>query len=64
MIKEVKQKKTPLEIAREEINEEQAKKAVGIIKSKLRELVKAQALVANIEREIEDLEEAIEDGNL
>lgn len=50
--------------ARNEIAEEQQKKAVELLKSKLRELAAAETVVANITREIEDLEARIEQGNI
>jgi hypothetical protein len=49
--------------ARREIQEEEMEKAVKKLKTKYRELSTAETVVANIQREIEDLEEAIEQGN-
>lgn len=49
--------------AREEVEAEDMRDAVTKLKKKLRELKEAQTVVANIEREIEDLELAIEQGN-
>ena len=40
------------------------KKAVSKLKEKLREKSAAQTIVDNVDREIEDLEKAIEQGNL
>lgn len=50
--------------ARTEIAEESQKKAVELLKGKLRSLEAAKVVVANIEREIEDLELRIETGNI
>lgn len=50
--------------ARNEIAEENQKKAVELLKGKLREVEAARTVVANIEREIEDLEQRIEQGNI
>lgn len=52
-----------LKQAREEIADEDLKTAVKKYKAKLRELKQAEQVVANIRREIEDLELAIEQGN-
>lgn len=49
--------------AKQEIADERMSDAVGKLKTKLRELNSARNVVANIEREIEDLELAIEQGN-
>lgn len=49
--------------ARNEIAKEKFDSSVKKLKAKLRELDAAQVVVANIEREIEDLETAIEQGN-
>ena len=56
--------KSAIEKAREEVAEEDQKAAVKLLKQKLRELAAAKVVVRNIEREIEDLEQAIEDGNI
>lgn len=56
--------KTPLQIAREELAKETAQKAVKLLKAKLQERQKAEAVLANIDREIEDLEQKIDDGNV
>ena len=50
--------------AQEEINEENNKKAKKAIKRKLREISDAKVIVANLERELEDIEASIVDGNL
>ncbi len=50
--------------AHREIAEENQNKAVGALKKKLRELEGAETIVANIQREIADLELKIEQGNL
>ena len=49
--------------AKEEVAEEDLKKAVRLLKDKYREQREAEVVLENIKREIEDLEEAIEDGN-
>jgi hypothetical protein len=49
--------------ARQEVAEEQAKKAVTALKRKLTDLSNAQQVVKNIEREIGDLEASIADGS-
>lgn len=51
------------EEARREIAEEKAKKAKEAIKSKLRSLAAAESVVANIKREIADLEASIAEGS-
>lgn len=43
--------------------DEVAEEALAGMKEKLRQLRAAKIVVANIEREVEDLEEAIEQGN-
>jgi hypothetical protein len=50
--------------ARNEVAEENTKKSVELLKVKLRALSAAETVVANIQREIEDLELAIEQGNV
>ena len=50
------------EEAQKEIIEEITGKAVKLLKSKYRELESAKQIVANIEREVTDLEMSIEDG--
>ena len=52
-----------IDLAIEEVENEDISKAVTQLKAKLRELKEAQTVVANIEREIEDLKEAITQGN-
>jgi hypothetical protein len=49
--------------AEKEVREEISKKAVTALKSKLRDLASAKNVVANIEREIEDLKTSIGDGS-
>jgi hypothetical protein len=49
--------------ARNEVAKEKFDVAVKKLKTKLRELDAAQVVVDNIEREIADLEQAIEQGN-
>lgn len=50
--------------ARNEILKEQQDKAVELLKKKLRERASAEAVLANIDREIADLELKIEQGNV
>ena len=50
--------------ARNEVAKENQDKAVALLKKKLRELEAAQTVVANVEREIADLELRIEQGNI
>ena len=50
--------------AHREIAEENQEKAVKLLKSKLRELESAKVVVANVEREIEELELKISHGNI
>lgn len=64
MVTEVKNNRTPMEIAKAELAEELSKKSVKLLKDKLRELDKAETIVCNIKREIEDLEQQITDGNI
>jgi len=49
--------------ARQEVDEEKMTKSVAALKAKLKELDAAKTVVANIEREIADLELRIEQGN-
>jgi len=56
-IKEIKKQ------ALEEFNEEKAKEAKSKIKSKLKELDRAEKVVANIKRELEDLEDELSQDN-
>ena len=55
--------KTIREQAEEELKAERSKTAKEALKIKLRELDRAKAIVANIERQIADLEESIDDGS-
>ena len=50
--------------ARNEIAEEETDKAVKLLKAKLREQNAAEVALANIVREIDDLEARIRDGNI
>ncbi len=52
------------EQAEAEVKKEQAAKALGTMKSKLRDLAAAQSVVKGIEVQIVDLERQIEDGTL
>ncbi len=56
--------KTPMELAKEELAKEMADKAVKLIKKKLADLKAAELVVKNIEREIKDLEDRIEQGDI
>jgi len=49
--------------AQHEINKELSEKAVKLMKSKYKELKAAKTIVANLERELLDLEARINDGN-
>lgn len=49
--------------ARAEIAKEKAEKAKKALIAKLRQLDSAESVVANIEREIQDLEASIADGS-
>lgn len=51
------------EQAEREVAQESAEKAKEAIKRKLRELHAAKAVVANLEREVADLEASIADGS-
>lgn len=55
---------TPREIAEQELSAELNKKGVKLLKDKLRQLQLARTVVSNLEREVDDLEEAIEQGNV
>jgi phage terminase Nu1 subunit (DNA packaging protein) len=50
--------------AKAEIAEENLQKGVQKLKTKYRELTAAKTVVANIEREVADLEQAVEQGNI
>jgi hypothetical protein len=50
--------------AKREVQEENVKKAVETLKGKLRERDRAQTVLANIDREVAELELKIEQGNL
>lgn len=50
--------------AKAEIAEENLQKGVAKLKTKYRELAAAETVVANIKREIADLEAAVEQGNI
>jgi len=52
-----------IEKARKDVESEDMSKAVTKLKVKLRELKAAQTVVSNIQREIDDLEESINQGN-
>ena len=63
MVRDASVAQEALKKAREEIADEDLKDAIKKYKGKLRELQQAKTVVANIEREIKDLELAIEQGN-
>lgn len=50
--------------ARLEVKKEFEKEAIAILKNKYKELHRAETVVGNLKREIEDLEESVEQGNL
>ena len=50
--------------AKREVQEENVRLAVDKLKGKLREKDRAQTVLSNIEREIQELELKIEQGNL
>ncbi len=50
--------------ARNEVAQENQRKAIDLLKTKLRSLASAETVVANIKREIADLELKIEQGNI
>ena len=56
--------KTAIVAARNEIAAESQRKAIDLLKTKLRALNAAETVVSNIKREIEDLELKIEQGNI
>lgn len=64
-VSEMKQSKAQelLAEAQREIDEENSKRAKAALKSKLAALEVAKRVVANLEREIEDLSERIDDGS-
>lgn len=49
--------------AHREVGEERVAEATKLLKGKLKQLASAETVVANIKREIEDLEHRIEQGN-
>lgn len=49
--------------AQDELNKERTERVTAALKKKLRDLDNAKQIVANIERDIEDLEASIEDGS-
>ena len=55
--------KTVREQAAAELAAEQNEKAKAALKSRLRQLASAKAIVANLEREIDDMEASINDGS-
>jgi len=61
MVEEVKSK-TPMEIAEAEVEAERNKEAVRALKEKLHQRADAEKILANINREIEDLNARITDG--
>ncbi len=63
MVEQVKQL-SAVEQAKKEIAEEKQKKAVKLLKDKYKELDTANTVVKNLNREIEDLIEEIEQGNI
>lgn len=62
-MKEVGATQGVLAKARQEVQEEIMKKAVEALKRKLRDQAAAKSVLANIDREIADLEQSIVDGS-
>lgn len=62
-MKEVGATQSVLAKARQEVQEEITKKAVEALKRKLRDQAAAKSVLANIDREIADLEQSIVDGS-
>lgn len=50
--------------AENELKQERQEKAKDLIKKKLRQIADTETILANLKRELEDLEHEIEDGNL
>ena len=63
-VENLKTEKTALQLAEEEIAKEKKDKAVLMLKEKLRERDKAKLMLENIEREIQDLNEQIKQGDI
>lgn len=63
-MKAVEANMTPKQIAQRELEQEMQDRAVGLLKDKLLQVRKAKQVVANLEREIAELEMKIEDGSL
>lgn len=55
-------KKSALDLAKEELNEEVQKSAVKKLKTKMKEVRDAQVIVKNLERELAELEKEIDAG--
>jgi DNA primase large subunit len=53
-----------LKKAKEEIREENMKKSIELFKKKLREREAAQTVLANVDRELNELQLKIEQGNV
>jgi hypothetical protein len=62
-VTEVKPPLNPIQQARKEVVEEITRKAVTALKVKLRDRDAAARVLANIDREIADLEKSINDGS-
>ena len=55
-------KKSALVIAKEELNAEIQKEAIKKLKTKMKQLHDAEVIVANLKRELADLEKEVEAG--
>lgn len=56
--------KSAIEAARREVAEEELRKGVEQLKTKLRERARAQTVLDNIDREIQEIEIKIAQGNV
>jgi len=64
IMKAVDTQLTPKQIALRELEQEQQEENVNLMKDKLLLLRKAKQVVANLEREVDDLELKIQDGQV
>lgn len=62
-VEKLNAQKTARQLAKEELQAENTRVAVSKLKDKMRELEKAQLVVKNLERELEDLEEQLAQGD-
>ncbi len=64
MVQEIKSRTLSIrEQAAAEVAAEQFEKSKQALKGKLKQLASAKAIVANLEREIDDLEASVNDGS-